>query len=72
MIELGQGAGGAHGRALGADGFEQGQNLKLLVVAQSLGVAHRCLLLGACSVGMIDQHAQMGKTFPVERVSRPQ
>jgi hypothetical protein len=39
MIELGQGAGGAHGRALGADGFEQGQNLKLLVVAQSLGVA---------------------------------
>ena len=44
--ELGQGAGGAHGRALGADGFEQGENLKLLVVAQSLGVAHRCLSLG--------------------------
>jgi hypothetical protein len=31
--ELGQGAGGAHGRAVGADGFEQGENLKLLVVA---------------------------------------
>ena len=31
--ELGQGAGGAHGRALGADGFQQGENLKLLVVA---------------------------------------
>jgi hypothetical protein len=30
--ELGQGAGGAHGRAVGADGFEQGENLKLLVV----------------------------------------
>jgi hypothetical protein len=44
--ELGQGAGGAHGRALGADGFEQGENLKLLAVAQSLGVAHRCLPLG--------------------------
>jgi hypothetical protein len=24
--ELGEGAGGAHGRALGADGFEQGEN----------------------------------------------
>jgi hypothetical protein len=31
--ELGQGAGGAHGRAVGADGFEQGENLKLLAVA---------------------------------------
>jgi hypothetical protein len=58
--ELGQGAGGAHGRALGADGFEQGENLKLLAVAQSLGVAHRCHPLGL-PVGMIDQHARMGK-----------
>jgi hypothetical protein len=57
--ELGQGTGGAHGRAVGADGFEQGENLKLLVVAQSLGVAHRCLPLGACLVGIIDQHAPM-------------
>jgi hypothetical protein len=31
--EFGQGTGGAHGRALGANGFEQGENLKLLVVA---------------------------------------
>ena len=31
--ELGEGAGGAHGRAVGVDGFEQGKNLKLLVVA---------------------------------------
>jgi hypothetical protein len=30
--ELGQGAGDAHGRAVGADGFEQGENFKLLVV----------------------------------------
>jgi hypothetical protein len=31
--ELGQGAGGAHGRLVGADGFKQGEDLKLLVVA---------------------------------------
>jgi hypothetical protein len=30
--ELGHGAGGAHGRAVGVDSFEQGENLKLLVV----------------------------------------
>jgi hypothetical protein len=30
--ELGEGAGGADGRALGADRFDQGENLKLLVV----------------------------------------
>jgi len=54
--ELGQGAGGTHGRAVGADGFEQGENLKLVV--------------GGCPplpppwvgylVGIIDQHAPMG------------
>ena len=59
--ELGQGAGGGHSGALGADDLEQGENLKLLAVAQSLEVAHRRLPLGACVVGMIDHHAQLGK-----------
>ena len=44
--ELGQGAGGGQGGALGADDLEQGENLKLLAVAQSLEVAHRCLPWG--------------------------
>ena len=58
--ELGQGAGGGYSGALGADDLEQGENLKLLAVAQSLEVAHRCPPLGACVVGMIDQHARLG------------
>jgi hypothetical protein len=66
--EFGQGTGGAHGRALGANGFEQGENLKLLVVAEPLGVAQRCLPLGACLAGMIDQHARIGKpSAPTEQ-----
>jgi hypothetical protein len=67
--ELGEGAVGAHGRAVGADGFEQGENLKLLVVAQSLGIAHRCLPLGGLLVGMIDQHASMGNLLRQARQS---
>lgn len=46
--ELGQGAGGGHRGAVGTDDLEQGENLKLLAVAQSLEVAHRRLPLGAC------------------------
>jgi hypothetical protein len=43
--QLGQGAGGAHGRGVGTGGFEQAKYLKLLVVVQSLGVTHHRLPL---------------------------
>jgi hypothetical protein len=40
--QLGQGAGGTHGRLLGGGCLQQGEYLKLLGVAQSLGFAcHR-------------------------------
>jgi hypothetical protein len=40
--QLGQGAGGTHGRMLGAGGLQQAENLKLLGVAQPLGfTVHR-------------------------------
>ena len=61
--QLGQGASGAHRRGLGAGRLEQGENLKLLGVVQSLGVAHQYLLpLVACVAGMIDQAARRAQT----------
>jgi hypothetical protein len=37
--QLGQRAGGTHGRVIGAGGFKQGENVKLLGIAQPLGFA---------------------------------
>jgi integrase len=45
--QLGQGPGGVPGRVLGADDFEQAEDLKLLGVAESLGGAHHRLPVGA-------------------------
>lgn len=57
--QLGHRAGGAHSGVFGVDGFEQPENLKLLVVAQSLALAHHRLRFWACLGGMIDQQAWM-------------